>query len=81
MDFALAPSPSTVEIHPGDETLLITLSFGVLLAWAEQNIAPLPEGWRCMLLRVQARSGLQPSSALAAAIGEDVAGELVRESP
>ena len=80
MDNELAPSPSTVAIRPGDEALLITLSFGVLLAWAEQNIAPLPEDWRCMLLRVQARSELQPSNTLAAAIGDDVADEPVGES-
>lgn len=42
MDVELAPPPSTVAIRPGDEALLITLSFGVLPAWAEQNIAPLP---------------------------------------
>jgi hypothetical protein len=80
MDVELAPSPSTVAIRPGDEVLLITLSFGVLLAWAEQNIAPLPEDWRCMLLRVQERSELQPSNTLAAAIGEEVADEPVAES-
>ena len=42
MDVELAPSPSPMTIRPGDEALLITLSFSVLLAWAEQNIAPLP---------------------------------------
>jgi hypothetical protein len=80
MDVELVPSPSTVAIRPGDEALLITLSFGVLLAWAEQNIPPLPEDWRCTLLRVQARSELQPSNTLAAAIGEEVADEPVGES-
>ncbi|HEY1212380.1 MAG TPA: hypothetical protein VGE93_01985 [Bryobacteraceae bacterium] len=80
MDVALAPSPSTVVISPGDEALLITLSFGVLLAWAEQNIAPLPEDWRCTVLRVQSRSELQPSNALTAVIGEEVADEPVGES-
>lgn len=80
LDVELAPSPLTVAIHPGDEALLITLSFGVLLAWAEQNIAPLPEDWRCMLLSVQTRSELQPSNAVAAAMGEEVAVEPVEES-
>ena len=80
MDVELTPSPLAVAIRPGDEALLITLSFGVLLAWAEQNIAPLPEDWRCMLLRVQARSELQPSNTLAAAIGKEVADEPVAES-
>src|ERR1700761_483363 len=32
MDVELAPSPSTVAIRPGDETLLITLSISVALA-------------------------------------------------
>lgn len=80
MGVELAPSPSTVAIRPGDEALLITLSFGVLLAWAEQNIAPLPEDWRCILLRVQARSELQPLNTLAAAIGETVADGPAEES-
>jgi hypothetical protein len=80
MDVELTPSPSTVSIRAGDEALLITLSFGVLLAWAEQNIEPLPEDWRCTLLRVQARSELQPSNTLLAALREEVAGEPVGES-
>jgi hypothetical protein len=80
MDVEVAPSPSKVAIRPGDEALLITLSFSVLPAWAEQNIAPLPEDWRCTLLRVQARSELQPSNTLAAAIGEEVADEPVGDS-
>lgn len=77
MDVALAPSPSAVAISSGDEALLITLSFGVLLAWAEQDIAPLPEDWRCTLLRVQSRSELQTSDALTTAIGEEIADEPV----
>ena len=80
MGVELTPSPSTVAIRPGDEALLITLSFGVLLAWAEQDIAPLPEDWRCTLLRVQARSEVQHSDTLAAAIGEEVADEPIGES-
>jgi hypothetical protein len=80
MDVELAPSPSTVAIHPGDEALLITLSFSVLLAWAEQNIAPLPEDWRCILLRVQAQPELQPSNTLAAAIDANLADEPIGES-
>ncbi len=80
MDVALTPSPSTVAIHPGDEALLITLSFGVLLAWAEQEIAPLPEDWRCMLLRVQAPSEWQTSNSLTATISEELPGEPIGES-
>jgi hypothetical protein len=49
----LSQSDASVTLQPGDEALLITLSFSVLLAWAEDNIAPLPEDWRCILLRVR----------------------------
>lgn len=81
MDVEVAPSPSTVAIRLGDEALLITLSFSVLLAWAEQNIAPLREDWRCTLLRVQARSDLRSSNTLAAAIDVNLADEPIGESP
>jgi hypothetical protein len=53
MSFPLSQSDLPVTLQPGDEALLITLSFSVLLAWAEDNIAPLPEDWRCILLRVR----------------------------
>jgi hypothetical protein len=36
----------------GDEALLITLSFSVLLAWAEGDIVPLEADWRCLIVRV-----------------------------
>ena len=42
----------SVALKPGDEALLLTLSFSVLLAWAE-DIPPLPEDWRCVLLRMR----------------------------
>jgi hypothetical protein len=54
MGISLLQSAVLVSLHPGDEALLITLSFGVLLAWAEENMTPLPEDWRCALLRVRA---------------------------
>ncbi|MFL6449747.1 MAG: hypothetical protein ACJ746_19005 [Bryobacteraceae bacterium] len=75
MGVELSPSPSAVELRTGDEVLLVTLSFSVLLAWAEQNIAPLPEDWRCMLMRVQAGSELQASNTLIATMGEAVESE------
>ena len=60
-------SADQVALHPGDEALLTTLSFGVLLAWAEGQIVPLAEDWRCALLTVaearplyRARSGRLP---------------------
>ena len=53
MSFPLSQSDVPVTLQPGDEALLITLSFSVLLAWAEDNIAPLREDWRCILLSVR----------------------------
>jgi hypothetical protein len=53
MSVPLSQSELSVALQPGDEALLITLSFSVLLAWAEDNIAPLREDWRCLLLRVR----------------------------
>lgn len=50
---ALSQSPHDVTLHAADEALLISLSFSVLLAWAEQSIPPLPDDWRCALLRVR----------------------------
>ena len=40
LGFTLSQSDASVALQPGDEALLITLSFSVLLAWAEDNIAP-----------------------------------------
>ena len=71
MGVALLESPDAVSLRPGDEALLITLSFGVLLAWAEGKITPLREDWRCILLMVQT-PGEVLVPVLEAAIGEDV---------
>lgn len=54
MGVTLMQSAMPVALRPGDEALLITLSFGVLLAWAEGQITPLPDDWRCAVLTVQA---------------------------
>jgi hypothetical protein len=54
MNVTLKQSAMPVSLEPGDEALIITLSFGVLLAWAEERMTPLPEDWRCILLKVQA---------------------------
>ncbi len=53
LGFTLSQSDASVVLQHGDEALLITLSFSVLLAWAEDNILPLPEDWRCISLRVR----------------------------
>ena len=50
---ALDQSDTLMALQPGDEVLLISLSFSVLLAWAQGNIVPLDEDWRCLLLQVE----------------------------
>lgn len=67
MGISLTQSAGPVSLEPGDEALLITLSFGVLLAWAQERITPLPEDWRCILLRVQSRAAA-PAQGLTAVI-------------
>ncbi len=54
MGVTLIQSAVPVTLRPGDEALLITLSFGVLLAWAEGKIMPIAEDWRCVSLSVRA---------------------------
>jgi len=39
-------------MRSGDEALLISLSFSVLLAWAKGDIVPLEADWRCLIVRV-----------------------------
>ncbi|HYO81403.1 MAG TPA: hypothetical protein VES20_08390 [Bryobacteraceae bacterium] len=41
-----------MSLAEGDEALLISLSFSVLLAWAEGGIPPVADDWRCLLLQV-----------------------------
>jgi hypothetical protein len=50
---ALDQSDTSMNLQPGDEALLISLSFSVLLAWSQGSIVPLPEDWRCLLLSVE----------------------------
>ena len=50
---ALEQSDTLMMLAPGDQALLISLSFSVLLACAEGNIVPLDEDWRCLLLTVE----------------------------
>lgn len=70
----LTQSDTSVALRPGDEALLITLSFGVLIAWAEGKIPPLPEDWRCLLLTVEApHKTLHPVQELA--VAEDLKSE------
>lgn len=48
----LTQSETTKTLQPGDEALLISLSFSVMLAWVEGGIVPLTDDWRCLLVRV-----------------------------
>jgi hypothetical protein len=71
LEITLVQSADSIELRSGDEALLITLSFNVLLAWAEGELVPLPEDWRCASLTVQdAADGLSPVRELA--VAEDV---------
>jgi len=53
MGVTLSQTDISMALRPGDEALLITVSFGVLLAWAEGKIVPLQEDWRFSLLMVE----------------------------
>jgi hypothetical protein len=76
MGLTLSQSDVSVALQPGDEALLMTLSFSVLLAWAEDNIPPLPEDWRCILLRVRRPGSLSmPQTELVTSV------DLVSEEP
>lgn len=72
LGIALCQSKTRVTLRPGDEALLIGLSYGVLLAWAEGNIPPLPEDWRCLLLTVEAPGA--PALPLPLALAEELPG-------
>lgn len=63
---ALTQADALMEIGAGDEALLVSLSYSVLLACAEGDIAPLPEDWRFFLLRVEKAGETQRSKAEAA---------------
>ncbi len=71
MGVMLAQSDTLMALRPGDEALLITLSFGVLLAWAQGKIPPLPEDWRCLLLTVKAPGEPEGTPVLEAKIAEE----------
>ena len=65
MNVTLTQTAMPVSLEPGDEAPMITLSFGVLLAWAERRMTPPPEDWRCILLKVQARGSVSALSGVA----------------
>ena len=69
---SLVQSEASIALRDGDEAVLIGLSFGVLLAWAEGKIAPLAEDWRCLSLIVQNSSAAPSAPALEAAVVEPI---------
>jgi hypothetical protein len=69
---SLVQSDASMALSNGDEALLIGLSFGVLLAWAEGKIAPLAEDWRCLSLIVQSSSADPSAPALQRAVIEPI---------
>ena len=64
MRIPLKQADKRMTLSPGDEALLIGLSFSVLLAWVEGNIKPLPDDWRCFRLRVKGPGDSQPDPPL-----------------
>ena len=63
---SLAQADHAMALRPGDQALLMSLSFSVLLAWAQGQIAPLDDDWRCFLLEVEgAHTEATPASASA----------------
>ncbi len=71
MGAVLVQDAETRSLSAGDEALLISLSFSVLLAWAEGQIAPLDEDWRCFTVSVNASREAQPEAVLAAEAEQD----------
>ena len=60
LGIVLEQSDTLMTLQPGDEALLISLSFSVLLAWVEGSIIPLHDDWRCLLLRVESPGAASP---------------------
>ena len=61
----LEQSDASMTLKPGDEALLVSVSFSVLLAWSQGGIVPLPEDWRCHVVRVdEPRTEASPLAAL-----------------
>ena len=67
---SLQQSDTFMSLAPGDEALLISLSFSVLLAWAEGDIVPVADDWRCLLLEVD--QPRREASPLSVAVSEHI---------
>lgn len=71
-DVSLHQADELIALRPGDEALLITLSFGVLLAWAQGKIPPLPDDWRCLLITVAQPPTTTSEPVLKATLAEEL---------
>lgn len=71
MGIVLSQSDQSMTLQPGDEALLIGLSFGVLLAWAQGKIPPVAEDWRFVLLALTRPSEAPPVRALEIGLAEE----------
>lgn len=71
MGIALSRSDVSMSLRQGDEALLISLSYGVLLASAQGEVIPLPEDWRFSLLLLESSADLLGSE-LVERVTEDV---------
>jgi hypothetical protein len=69
---ALEQSDVPMALQPGDEALLVSLSFSVLLAWAQGRIVPLQDDWRFLLISVEETA---PTGASLLAASQDLATE------
>ena len=65
---ALEQADASMVLQPGDEALLICLSFSVLLAWSQGGIAPMEDDWRCLLLQVHNPQASLPVPASSASL-------------
>jgi hypothetical protein len=72
---SLVQSDDSMTMQKGDEALLVGLSFGVLLAWAEGKIPPLAEDWRCISLMVEDTTDRAPAPVLKAVVAEPISAD------
>src|SRR4051812_8045229 len=73
LEVALQQADRPVALESGDEALYLSLSFSVLLAWAQGEIVPMDDDWRCLVLRVQDSGSPADAAAATAAVSEPAA--------
>ena len=72
LSIVLTQADTSRTLRKGDQALLIGLSFSVLLAWAEGNIPPVEEDWRCLFVTVEGHSDTPSTPALEAAVIDEI---------